>query len=390
MTRRAFFPVALLVAGSLAGVMRASPQQPGMPAQLGVPGVAAKGEGGPALYERPRIETAPGLTATVVVPPGEMYDPTSIIARPDGSVWISDDGGVAGMRGGYIWQVDRRGRLSTLVDASRMRPATGFDVAPKTFGRFGGQIVTLSTPTSARIATRQNHVIDVVSPRGHALSTTLCTLPDYGDVNAGLAGGGVEAKFGPEGSPFANRFFSVLHWNATIYQTTADGTCKPFVHFDAAPFSIAFTNDGAKMLVARRPTRTGAPRPPNAKGVILSVAPDGIVDKTPVFADADPSIMDIEVAPRDFPRFAGEIFYTQWGPNISAGADGPPQWDGALYRITKQGRAELVASGFSNPQGIAFSRGSIWITDINRDGPFLNFKWVADGFLVRIDVPPER
>lgn len=380
--------VVLLGIAASAGVARqASPPQ--FP-PAAIPDVAAKGEGGPALYETPRIHTAPGLSATVVVPPGTMYDPLYVIPRPDGSVWINDDGGVAGKRGGYVWLVDSKGRVSPLVDASRMLPATGFDIAPRSFGKLGGQLLTLSTPSAQRIATRQNHIIESVPPRGRELSKTLCTLPDHGTVHEGLAAGGVEARFGPDGSPFANRFFSVLHWNNTIYQTTADGKCTPFATFDGAPFAVAFTNDGSRMLVAKKPTATGTPAPPGARAWIVSVAPDGTIDKTPVFDDAATSIHDIEVAPRNFPRYGGDIFYTQWGASSSPGTSTPPQWDGELYRVPKDGKAELIASGFSNPAGIAFSRNAIWVADLSRDGPFLDFKWVADGFAVRIDVLQTR
>ncbi len=33
--------------------------------------------------------------------------------------------------------------------------------------------------------------------------------------------------------------------------------------------------------------------------------------------------------------------------------------------------AHLVESGFSNPAGIAFGDRSIWVADVNRDGPLL-------------------
>ncbi len=52
----------------------------------------------------------------------------------------------------------------------------------------------------------------------------------------------------------------------------------------------------------------------------------------------------------------------------------------------RDGSAHLVASGFSNPAGIAFSGRSIYVADVNRDGPFWNGKWVAEGFVARIDL----
>ena len=40
---------------------------------------------------------------------------------------------------------------------------------------------------------------------------------------------------------------------------------------------------------------------------------------------------------------------------------------GALYRVSPDDQAHLVASGFYRPRGIAFIGGSIWIADHNGD-----------------------
>src|SRR6266568_1656131 len=105
MRRAATIVVCLLTLAVAAVAARQAAQFP----PDAIPGTAAKGEGGPAIYETPRIHTVPGLNATVVVPPGTMYDPLYVIPRPDGSVWVNDDGGVSGERGGYVWVVDKNG-----------------------------------------------------------------------------------------------------------------------------------------------------------------------------------------------------------------------------------------------------------------------------------------
>ena len=379
MRNRIICAVGLLVAILGGAVRHAQTQQP-------LPGVVSRREIDPVLLTPPPIKAEPGFAATLVVPPGEMYDPLSVLPRSDGMLWINDDGGVAGDRGGYVWGVDRTGKVTRVIDASRMMPSTGFDVAPAGFGQWGGQILTLSTPTVARIGVQQSHIIERVDPRTRELSQTICTLPNHGAVNGGVPAAGIEARFGPPGSPFANRFFSITIRNNTIYQTTADGACKPFATFDGGPWGLAFSPDGSKMLVTVRRRTAGTTGSSSAKGTIVSVRPDGTIDSTPVFEHSDPTIFDVEVAPAKFGAYGGQLFFTDWGANMTEGSDKPPKWDGTLYRVSRDGKAHLVASGFSNPSGIAFVGNSIWVADVNRDGPFLAGQWVPDGFLVRIDI----
>ena len=119
---------------------------------------------------------------------------------------------------------------------------------------------------------------------------------------------------------------------------------------------------------------------------IMSVGPDGTVDATPVFERPEPMIKRVDVAPAGFGAYGGQLFFTDWGPSFTEGTEAPPAWDGSLYRIDASGRAHLVAAGFSNPVGFAFSENSIWVADVNRDGPFLEGKWVPEGFVVRLDL----
>ncbi|MEQ1897225.1 MAG: hypothetical protein ABL971_07545 [Vicinamibacterales bacterium] len=149
---------------------------------------------------------------------------------------------------------------------------------------------------------------------------TICTLPTHGTSRNGLPGGGSEARFGPEGSGFANRFFSVTIFNDTIYQTTASGACTPFVTFpNGSPWTLAFTADGSRMLVNVRAGGQGGAGGPNARSQILAVAPDGTIDPNPVYVHPDAFMFDIAVAPQDFGAYAGQIFFTHRGPSDSRG-----------------------------------------------------------------------
>ena len=78
------------------------------------------------LLVPPTIQTASGFRATVLVPPGELYDPLTMIPHGD-VVWVNDDGGTG--PNGRIWDVDQQGRVSVVVAADRLNASTGFDIA---------------------------------------------------------------------------------------------------------------------------------------------------------------------------------------------------------------------------------------------------------------------
>lgn len=381
MARYARFVLILAAGLVLAGLTRTRAQQP-----QSVPGTA-KNEDAPAvLFEHPPLKTEAGFTATLVVPPGTLQDPLSVVARPDGGVWVNDDGGVAGQRGGFIWGVNTKGKVTKVVDESRGMPMIGFDVAPQGFGPWGGELLWVATPTVMRSAVQQPHIIQHVKPNSRDLAQTICTLPNHGTVNGGVPGAGTDAQFGPAKSPFADRFFVITIINNSMYQMNAKGECTPFATFDGGPQGLAFAAGGRKMFVTVRRGTQGTRGNATARGAIMSVNPDGTIDPTPVFERPEPMIKRIAVAPKHFGAYAGEIFFTDWGLSFTEGPDKAVKWDGTLWRVSRDGQAHLVASGFSNPAGIAFSGRSIYVADVNRDGPFLNGKWVAEGFLVRLDL----
>jgi hypothetical protein len=66
-------------------------------------------------------------------------------------------------------------------------------------------------------------------------------LPASGKVGKGVAGYGVDAHFGPPGSGFANRFYTITALNDMIYQTMADGSCKPFANLSTVGAPVTRT-----------------------------------------------------------------------------------------------------------------------------------------------------
>lgn len=332
------------------------------------------------LLSPPVIHAEPGFTATVLVPPGQMYDPLTMIQHGD-AVWVTDDGGNGHY--GRIWKVDTHGHVSTGIPPEELTPTIGFDFAPPGFGDYAGKILTFSAPGFYSEGPRRPHVVEVHDPDRKMPKKKLCDLPNAGTVGEGIGGAGLEARFGPPGSAFANRFFTVAIMNNTIYQTTADGLCKPFVTFDEQVWGIAFLPDGSRMLATLKgggPIFGGKRDAPDANvGRIVTVRPDGVIDPKPVIVAHRPT--DVEVAPANFHAYGGQIFFTDWETDSSAPPDEPLPQECKLYRIASDGTAHLVASGFLRPAGISFIDGSIWILNINRDRGDL-----PDGSIIKIDV----
>ncbi len=326
----------------------------------------------------PSIAVEPGFASTLLVPPGDMYDPLGLRPR-DGAVWIVDDGRQVGQRGGRIWSVDYAGGVSTLVDTPRLLPSVGFDIAPTTFGDFAGEVFVLTQPRAGPPGMLENHVILHLDPDAGEEATPFCTLPPNGTLGNGNAGAGLAARFAPPGSPFGDRLFAVTLANSTVYQATSDGTCAPFVTFAGpwfTPNNLAFSVDGTRMLVTVRSSLgVGAGGAP-VDGAIVAVAPDGTIDSEPVVVVPGEGVLTLAIAPSTFGAYAGQLFLT-------ANSGGSRLASGKVYRLAADGQAHLVASGFGSPYGMAFADDSLWVTDIGRDYIGGGYH-LPDGFVVTI------
>ncbi len=150
------------------------------------------------LMAAPNIEVEDGFTVRVLIPPGQLYDPL-FMRDHDGAIWMNDDGGEEGDKGSKIVAIDAQGRISTVVALGRLLPVTGFDIAPLSFGQYQGQLFSLAQARVAFPGVARNHIIQRIDPETDADGELFCTLPMAGSGSQGIAGTGIEARFGPEG-----------------------------------------------------------------------------------------------------------------------------------------------------------------------------------------------
>ncbi|MGH8007667.1 MAG: hypothetical protein ACREQ3_11735, partial [Candidatus Binatia bacterium] len=313
-----------------------------------------------------------------------VYDPLFMLPR-ENTVWMNDDGGEEGEKGSRLLAVDQTGNISVVVGLGKILTTVGFDVAPASFGEHAGQVFLLSQAKAAMPGALANHIVQRLDPKQDYAATTVCTLPEAGPLK--IAGFGADARFGPEGSPFAGKFYAVTILNSTIYQVTPDGKCSPFVVFDgqqySAPAVITFSPDGKSMLVSvsRGPFDIASTAEPT--GAIVRVTPEGKVEDKPVF-DGQGRPMGMGFAPEGFGAYSGQLFFSEIGLfQVPVPMTQALKADGKLYRLTPEGKPELVASGFHNPMGVQFIDKKLWVTDIN--GDFIAGKReLPDGFVVEI------
>ena len=333
-----------------------------------------------------KIQAAAGFKTRVLVAPGALYDP--LVMHPMGNqVWLNDDGkeeqGKDGeQKGSRLMAVDHEGRVAVLVDADKMLPVSaGFDVAPAGFGDFGGQVFALSQPKTGDQGGQQNYVLQRVDPKAGFAVSVFCTLPASNAKET--AGIGVDARFGPPGSPFFGKLYASTTLNNTIYQITPDGRCEPFVRLDpdkqGGPLYMRFTPDGQSLLVTVVRGGIFAAR----GSAILAIHADGKVDAKAI-AEAPTMFGSIDFAPAGFGAYGGQIFVVEVGTyEIPVPAGRPLAADGRLHRVTAEGKLELVASGFINPWNVRFIGKRLWVGDINGDFIY-GRRELPDGFIVEV------
>lgn len=333
------------------------------------------------VFAMPPVETAADFTFTVLVPPkAQMFDPFDMYVVDDKTVLVADDG-----KSGAVYKVTTGGEVSLLADIKKHSPIS-LDKAPASFGKFAGHLYTVAfaKPEKAGGWELPDAITRIDPATGQ--DTVICFLPVSKSGEPGA--GGFFARFGPEKGPFAGKLWVTAASNHTIYQVTPDGACTPFVTIDlkkwGSPRGIGFMPDGKTMLLGiAHPAADNRAKTIKGGGFVVKVSADGSIADQP-FATGlhEPGAMAF--APKGFGKFAGELFISDAGEwNNEVEAIEPVPSDGHVYRVTKSGKLEMVASGLANPVGVAFVGGSLLVSDINGDFHVGTQKF-PDGFMVTI------
>lgn len=341
------------------------------------------------LFAMPPIKTAPQFDFSVLVPPGaELYDPFDIHILDQQSFLVADDA-----KTGRMWKVGMDGSVKSVAAPARYAPYT-FDIAPASFGQYAGHIYALAfnEPIAAGGWELPDAIIRIDPATGK--DTLVCYLPENQNRQPGA--GGFFARFGPPKSPFADKLWITTASNHSIYQVTADGACKPFVIIDlkkwGSPRGIGFTPDGKKMLLATaEPDAANRAKTVRGGGRILLMSANGaIADKPLATGLHEPG--EMAYAPKGFGKFSGQLFVADagdWHNEIGIAEEpnkGPTKTvgdDGRVFRVTRDGNLELVASELRNPVGVGFLGNALAVSDINGDF-HIGYQKFPDGFVILI------
>jgi peptidoglycan hydrolase-like protein with peptidoglycan-binding domain len=339
----------------------------------------------------PKITVESGYNARLLVPPGTFYDPLFPIAGEGDDIWLNDDGGEEeeGEAGGGIYRVDRDGKVAPLVPIGKIPPPTAIDRAPSSFAPHSGQIFALTQRKKGWAGATENHIVLRMDPQNWE-PVRFAEFPSAGTRNKGVAGAGVDMRFGPDGTAFAGRLFGVTLLNHSIYEVTPDGNARAFVTMETArprqPVALTFAKiKGEDRMIASTANGNFSPRRQvPGFATITQITPDGRV--LPEFIAEDllaPS--GLGYAPDGFGKYAGDLFVADLGGIMPSPAprDQPPERCGRVLRIDRSGKSHIFAEGFASPLGLRFIGKRMIVCDVNGDYIGGGIE-LPDGFVVEI------
>ncbi|HVN88917.1 MAG TPA: hypothetical protein VMT61_03800 [Candidatus Binataceae bacterium] len=340
------------------------------------------------LFAPPVITTEHDFSASILVPPGKVFDPFDLFVLDDKMMLVADDAA-----DGHIWKITTDGKVTPFAAPARYAPYT-LDIAPASFGKYRGQIYALAfnEPNAAGGWELADAIVRIDPVTGR--DSLVCYLPDNANHEKGA--GGFFVRFGPENSPFAGQLWITTASNHSIYTVAPDDTCKFVETIDldkwGSPRGIAFTTDGTTMLLGSvTPSPANRAKTVEGGGRILRMRPDGTIDEKP-FATGLTEPGAMAFAPSSFGHHGGELFVTEvgkWDNDIgitqepNKGPFAQVHSDGAVYRVTGDGALAKVASGLRNPVGVGFIGDTLIVTDINGDF-HEGYQKFPDGFIVAI------
>ncbi len=351
----------------------------------------------------PNITIEAGYTARLLVPPGTLYDPLFPIAGAGDDIWLNDDGGEEeehegaeesatrgqSEEGGGIYCVSRDGKVAPLVPVGKIPPPTAIDRAPSSFAPYAGQIFALTQRKKGWAGATENHIVLRMDPANWN-PIRFAEFPSAGTRGKGIAGAGVDLRFGPDGTAFAGRLFGVTLLNNSIYEVTPDGKARAFVTIETArprqPVAITFTKiNGEDRMIASTANGNFSPRRQvPGFATITQITPDGRV--LPEFIAEDLNApAGLDYAPASFGKYAGDLFVADLGAMLPTPAprDSAPPRLGRVLRVDKSGKTHAFAEGFAAPMGLRFIGNRMIVCDVNGDYIGGGIE-LADGFVVEI------
>jgi len=344
-----------------------------------------------AYLETPHITVETGYKGRLLVPPGTFYDPLFPISGDSDDIWLNDDGGEeeGGEHGGGIYCVTRNGQVRPLVPVGKIPPPTAIDRASGSFAPYTDQIFALTQPKKGWAGATENHMVLRMDPATWE-PTRFAELPSAGTRNKGIAGAGVDLRFGPDGTAFSGRLFGITLLNHSIYEVTPDGKARAFLTMETArprqPVSLTFAKVGGadRMIVSCANGNFSPRRQVPGFATITQIKPDGTI--VPEFIAEDllaPS--GLGYAPANFGPYAGDLFVADLGGIMPTPAprDKPPPRQGRVLRIDQNGKAHIFAEGFASPLGLRFIGDRMIVCDVNGDYIGGGIE-LPDGFVVEI------
>jgi hypothetical protein len=215
-------------------------------------------------------------------------------------------------------------------------------------------------------------------------------LPSAGTRNKGVAGAGVDLRFGPDGTGFAGRLFAVTLLNHSIYEVTPKGEAPAFVTMETArprqPMCLTFAKIGGedRMIVSTANGNFSPRRQVPGFATVTQITADGTM--LPEFIAEDllsPSGLDY--APDGFGVYAGNLFVADLGGMMPTPAprDKPPPRVGRVLRIDRTGKSHVFPEGFASPLGLRFIGKGMIVCDVNGDYIGGGIE-LPDGFVVEL------
>lgn len=325
----------------------------------------------------------PGYSAHEAVPVGQLYDPQFVYGRnDDGSILLGDVGGHFDQyspdkpHGQYLkfWPYSNRLEFVARPENVPAAPICGIR-APKSFGEWGGHVFCASQEFPGRYGAHNRHFIYRMDPKDGVMHRFAEHLKN-GPLNDGIAGAGVAHCFGPAGTQWEGKMYTASLMNCTVYETTPDGTIKPFLCLEPSitngqgpimPIEVFIAPQWAReyageMIIQGKPGLTYADdhdhKKHGFKFIHFHVDKNGKFNPEPINLFAP---IEAQPAPSEFGPFAGDLFYVDEGAvdlfHTTKHDDRLP-YTAKIMRVDQQGQHHVFADNIQGASTVIIFEGN--------------------------------